>query len=297
MQVSLLIKYPLMMGLLAMSFLWGASQLPEINLQAEKTFNLDSLGAGQGISRIGNQYFAYGDREIGVIREYKRVGDSLAYQHKEIALSIDGQDVIGHPTGIAYHKGLPTFIGNSVRLNPEGTQWKAVIYQVDWKGLQTTKKLDNNLISTIDDDACIQGTRPEYVQYKKQWYVATADYGNRKNEVRLYNPLALAKAQKTSEKGVLYKKFSCGAFVQNLLWIPEKKILVLIQNQIEGRRWRFSFLDFEKSIETGEQVVLKTIDIDKADELEGFTLSDNPLEGFAVTSSRRMNTTFIRLQW
>jgi hypothetical protein len=28
-------------------------------------------------------------------------------------------------------------------------------------------------------------------------------------------------------------------------------------------------LDFEKSIETGEQVVLKTIDIDKADELEG----------------------------
>jgi hypothetical protein len=43
MQVSLLIKYPLMMGLLAMSFLWGASQLPEINLQAEKTFNLDSL--------------------------------------------------------------------------------------------------------------------------------------------------------------------------------------------------------------------------------------------------------------
>jgi phage gpG-like protein len=53
-----------------------------------------------------------------------------------------------------------------VRLNPEGTQWKAVIYQVDWKGLQTTRKLDNNLISTIDDDACIQGTRPEYVQYK-----------------------------------------------------------------------------------------------------------------------------------
>jgi hypothetical protein len=71
------------------------------------------LGAGQGISRIGNQYFAYGDREIGVIREYKRVGDSLNYQHKEIALSIDGKDVIGHPTGIAYHKGLPTFIGNS----------------------------------------------------------------------------------------------------------------------------------------------------------------------------------------
>jgi hypothetical protein len=90
MQLSLLIKYPLMMGLLATSFLWGASQLPEINIQAEKTFNLDSLGAGQGISRIGNQYFAYGDREIGVIREYKRVGDSLTYQHKEIALSIDG---------------------------------------------------------------------------------------------------------------------------------------------------------------------------------------------------------------
>ena len=69
-----------------------------------------------------------------------------------------------------------------------------------------------------------------------------------------------------------------------------------IFTSLSGLR-HFSFLDFEKSIETGEQVVLKTIDIDKADELEGFTLSDNLLEGFAVTSSRRMNTTFIRLQW
>jgi len=29
----------------------------------------------------------------------------------------------------------------------------------------TTGKLDNNLINIIEDDACIQGTRPEYVEY------------------------------------------------------------------------------------------------------------------------------------
>jgi hypothetical protein len=110
-----------------------------------------------------------------------------------------------------------------VRLNPEGTQWKAVIYQVDWKGLQNTRKLDNNLISTIDDDACIQGTRPEYVQYKKQWYVATADYGNRKNEVRLYNPLALAKAQKTSKKEFYTKSFRVVLLYKIFYGYPKRK--------------------------------------------------------------------------
>jgi phage gpG-like protein len=109
-----------------------------------------------------------------------------------------------------------------VRLNPEGTQWKAVIYQVDWKGLQTTRKLDNNLISTIDDDACIQGTRPEYVQYKKQWYVATADYGNRKNEVRLYNPLALAKA-KLPKKEFYTKSFRVELLYKIFYGYPKRK--------------------------------------------------------------------------
>jgi len=284
-------------GILSFCFLSLKTLPKDIQLTLSKEFTVDSLGAGQGISIQNEKAFIYGDREVGMIREYVLHNDSLAYTGKEIKLSLGGKDVINHPTGIAFHKDQPTFIGNSIRLNPEGTLWKAVIYLVDWEGLQKTKTLDGNLLNTIDDDACIQGTRPEYVQYKNKWFVATADYGNKKNEVRLYNPLALKSAKKTSEEGVLYKKFTCSPFVQNLLWVPEKKVLVLIQNQIEGRRWRFTFLDFEKSLESGHEVVLKVIDVDKADELEGFSLTKNLQKGIAVTSSRKANVHLTSLKW
>jgi hypothetical protein len=143
----------------------------------------------------------------------------------------------------------------------------------------------------------VQGTRPEYVRYGGKWYVATADYGPVRNEVRLYDPERLARAKKTSEPGVLVKKFGCTPWVQNLHWIPEKNILVLIQNQIEGRRWRFTFLDLKKSVEMGQQQVIRTVDIDRADELEGFTLLDNPATGIAVSSSRRDNVAVMGLGW
>jgi hypothetical protein len=267
-------------------------------LQIRKSVSIDSLGACQGISFQQGRLFLYGDREVGMIREYKQIGDSLQLIGKDIRLSIDGKDVINHPTGIAWHgDDNPVFIGNSIRMNPEGTLWKAVIYLVNWKGLLQTGSLDGNLLNTIEDDACIQGTRPEYVEYKGKWYVATADYGNKGNEVRLYDPEKLAKASKTSEPGVVVAKFSCTAWVQNLLWIPELRQLVLIQNQIEGRRWRFTFLDFDKSVASGKESVIRVVDLDPADELEGFTLAGRLTEGIAVSSSRRNNISFMQLRW
>lgn len=232
-----------------------------------------------------------------MIRAYTLDKEILTYTGQEVKLTEHGKDVINHPTGIAYNTIGPTFIGNSIRLNPEGTKWRAVIYLVNWAGLLRTGTLDGNLLHTIEDDACIQGTRPEYVQYQKKWYVATADYGDKANEVRLYDPIALAKAQKTSEAGVLVKKFTCSPWVQNLHWIPAKGVLVLIQNQVEGRRWRFTFLDFKKSVESGREQVIKTIDVDKADELEGFALLGDLKSGLAVTSSRSNNANFMNLSW
>lgn len=266
-------------------------------MQIEAPLTVDSLGACQGISYQKGSLFLYGDREVGVIRKYKMEGDSLVYQHQEIKLTMNDTDVINHPTGIAVHEKLPVFIGNSIRLNKEGTLWKAVIYCVDWAGLQRTSTLDGNLINTIDDDTCIQGTRPEYVAYKKKWYVATADYGDKKNEVRLYDPMALKNTKKTSAKGVLYKKFTCPAWVQNLHWIDEKGLLVLIQNQIEGRKWRFTYVDLAKSIETGEAVIVKTLDIDRPDELEGFTFLDSYKKGIAVSSARKNNVNTMNIEW
>jgi hypothetical protein len=223
--------------------------------------------------------------------------DSLVYQHKEVRHTLHDSDLINHPTGIAMHDKMPVFIGNSIRLNAEGTLWKAVIYCINWEGLTKTKTLDGNLINTIEDDTCIQGTRPEYVQYQKKWWVATADYGGKNNEVRLYDPNYLGKAKKTSEKKVLYKKFRCSPWVQNLYWMADKGILVLIQNQIEGRKWRFTFLDLDKSIATGTESVINVVDVnDRQDELEGFSFLNNQYnKGIAVSSSRRNNSNLMSI--
>jgi hypothetical protein len=269
-----------------------------IDQKLDRAITIDSLGACQGISYQNGNIFLYGDREVGMIRKFKMVNDSLVYQGQEYKLTQKGQDVINHPTGIAYNGSNPTFIGNSIRLNAEGTKWKAVIYCVDWKGLQRTGTLDGNLINTIEDDACIQGTRPEYVKYEGKWYVATADYGDHGNEVRLYDPEKLKTASKTSEKGVLYKKFTCTPWVQNLHWVSDKGVLVLIQNKVEGRQWRFTYVDLKKSITAGKQVVLSQADqIDRGDELEGFSFIGNDSKGIAVTSSKKNNVNFTTTSW
>jgi hypothetical protein len=44
-------------------------------------------------------------------------------------------------------------------------------------------------------------------------------------------------------------------------------------------------------------VVLKTIDLDKTDELEGFSLTKNSNKGIAVTSSRKANVHFTKVNW
>jgi hypothetical protein len=269
----------------------------DIRMELLHAQTIDSLGACQGASYQQGRLFLYGDREVGMIREFKQQGDSLVYLNKEYKLTQQGADVINHPTGIAWNGHSPVFIGNSVRLDSAGTEWKAVIYCVNWKGLLGTGTLDGNLINTIDDDACIQGTRPEYVQYKGKWYVATADYGDKGNEVRLYDAALLQHAQRTSDKGVLVKKFTCTPWVQNLLWIPRQNILLLIQNIKEGRQWRFTYLDFIRSVETGMQQVIKVVDIDRGDELEGFTLLNDASKGIAVTSSRKHNVNEMSIYW
>lgn len=269
----------------------------DISMKLVRAQTMDSLGACQGISFLQGRLFAYGDREVGVIREYSLDADTLKFAGKEMRLTMNGTDLINHPTGIAFNGKDPVFIGNSIRLNAEGTLWKAVIYYVNWEGLQKNGTLDGNLINTIEDDACIQGTRPEYIQYNNKWYVATADYGGKNNEVRLYDPALLKTAAKTSEKNVLYKKFSCSPWVQNLHWIKDRGILVLIQNQVEGRKWRFSFLNLEQSLKTGKEAVIRVIDIDRNDELEGFTFLYNERTAVAVSSSRKNNVNMMKVTW
>ena len=270
-----------------------AQQLIAQEMAIARLQTLPEVGAAQGVSHVAGQIFVYGDREVGMMRRYLSQ-DSLTYSGDEYLFTVDGKDLINHPTGIAHTSGEPTFIGNSIRLNKEGTRWKAVIYAVDWDGFLRTKTLDKNLLATIEDDACIQGTRPEYVSYQGEMMVATADYGPSENEVRLYHPDKLLKAKKTSEPGVMVGKFTCSPWVQNLHWIADEGILVLVQNQIEGRLWRLTFLDLAASMKAGKEVVLRRLDFDRKDELEGFCLLGSSL-GIAVSSSETQNAVLIEI--
>jgi hypothetical protein len=267
-------------------------------MKITRSITVDSLGACQGISFQNGTIYLYGDREVGVVRKFRLVNDSLTYLNAEYKLTVQGKDLINHPTGIAYNGRGPTFIGNTTRLPGDGNLWKAEIFCVDWKGLLKTGTLDGNVLNRIEDDACIQGARPEYVNIDGAWYVATADYGNRGNEVRLYYPDALAKAKRTSDPGLLYKKFTCSPWVQNLLWIRDKGLLLLIENEGPGRKWRFTYLDLKKSVALGKQVIVKEISVkEKSDELEGYSLLGNDTDGIAVSSSKKDNITFTRTSW
>ena len=267
----------------------------DIQVSIERTFTIDSLGACQGLSYDQDYIYLYGDREVGIIRQYQWSNQQLTYTGQEYQLTENQEDEIGHPTGLAIHDEMPVFLGNTVRMNPEGTSWQAFIYQIDWAGLQRGKTLDGHVLNVIEDDACIQGSRPEYVRLDDQWWVATADYGPKGNEVRLYDPQQLTKVKKTSAPGVLYKKFSCGAWVQNLHWMDNEEILVLVQNQEEGKKWRLTFLDFPASVKQGKAQVIKIVDIERDDELEGFTFLENYSVGIAVTAQRSNNVSYLQV--
>jgi hypothetical protein len=157
------ISMKLLTTLLSCSLLAFSTHRAGVDMQISHALSVDSLGACQGVSFQNGRLFLYGDREVGMIREYKLSGDSILYINKEYKLTLNDTDVINHPTGLAVHDKMPVFIGNSIRLNAEGTLWKAVIYSVNWEELLKTGTLDGNLLNTIEDDACVQGTRPEYV--------------------------------------------------------------------------------------------------------------------------------------
>lgn len=267
---------------------------PRISIS--KSFTVESLGACQGVASLNQKVYLYGDREVGVIREFRFSQDSLAFSGREFELTKERKNVIKHPTGIAYADGK-AFIGNSVRSKDDPNKWIAEIFYIDWNKLLDDKTMDNSIINKTEDDLAIQGTRPEYVEYNNIRYVATADYGPSRNEVRLYDPKLLSKASKTSDKGVLVYKFTCTPWVQNLHWVKEKNILILVQNQTEGRKWRLSFLDLPASIALRKAQVIKIIDFDKVDELEGFCLINGIAKGIATTSSPKNNVHIMNLNW
>jgi hypothetical protein len=247
----------------------------------------DHLGACQGASEHDGFVYLYGDANPGVIRQYVVTGgDSphLDYTGLEISLTRNGVNLINHPTGLTWNPQFGTYLGNTVTKTKRGT-----IYHLDWPKMLIEKNLDHAVLNAVDDDLAVQGCRPEFVRKGDRWLLATADYGNVNNAVRIYDPAKLATATKTSEPGVLVEQHPCGAFVQQLHWVDSRQTLLIIENQIVGRRWRLVPVD--DLWHTPDLRPIKPYDdLPGLDELEGFTMLD-PRHCVLVTSSRANNCT------
>jgi len=224
-------------------------------------------GAGQGVFLRDGFVYLFGDAETGVIREctLHSTRPFLRPTGRDIRLTVRGKDIAPHPTGLTHHPLFGTFLGDTVAQ-------KGTIFMIDWDGALMQGTLDGAVLATIRDDAAFNGTRPEFVRYLGRWWIATSDYGNAGNEVRLYDPARLARAERTSEPGVVAHRFACGPFVQSLRWIDETDTLVLVQNQIVGLRYRLSFADLASLPENGDLRAVPVLDLAQpTDELQGFT--------------------------
>lgn len=261
----------------------------EANAALEKsiTRTVDGLGAMQGVSFHDGKVYLYGDvwdakPRVGVIREYTTDYEPTG---RIVWLRKDGKSLLLHPTGLTWHERLGTFLGDTVNK-------KAIIYRLDWKRAWEDGNLDHAVLDVIDDDAAVNGCRPEFVTLEGKSYLATSDYGDVHPEVRLYDPDKMLASKRTSGPGVVAHRFLAGPFNQNLHWDAAKGQLTCVQNVIAGRGWRLDILDLSKAVADGRAngpgVRVRMLTFQPHDELEGY----RPLDvgrGLFVTSSQKGN--------
>jgi hypothetical protein len=264
-----------------------ATWVANADLEGAKTRTMGGLGAVQGVSFHDGKVYLYGDvwdarPRVGVIREYTRDYEPTG---RVVWLRKGDRPLIRHPTGLTWHARLGTFLGDTV-------EKRAVIYRLDWAKAWQDGNLDHAVLDVIDDDAAVNGCRPEFVRLGDRDYLATADYGDVRPEVRLYDPEKLVKARRSSAPGVVVHRVLCGPFNQNLHWDSRRGQLTCVQNVIAGRGWRLDVLDLARAVADGRAsgpgARLRTLTFAPHDELEGY----RPLAegcGLFVMSSRKNN--------
>jgi len=264
----------------------GVASAQRVFVEPGDAHTVSGVGAGQGAAVVGESLLIYGDAETGVIRE-ARLDDArrgeIVTTGRDILLTRDGVDLLPHPTGLTSRDGRLAFIGNTVAGEGE-------IFAIDLERALIDRDLDRAVINRVEDDLAVNGSRPEFVRFEGRWVIATSDYGPEGNEVRLYDPDRLLTAKRTSEAGVLLARYRCGPWVQNLHWIDSMGALVLVQNQIEGLRYRLTFVsleDADRDLRDAPPIDLKT----PRDELEGFVLLGDGR--CALVSSARENNVWL----
>ena len=248
------------------------------------------LGAAQGVTVHDGRIYIYGDAKPGVVREYvvaSSPGLHLEATGRAIRLTRGGVDLLNHPTGLAMRDGMPTFLGNTVTKTKQGR-----IYRLDLDRAFADGTVDNAVLNDAWDDLAVQGCRPEYVRVGDRFLIATSDYGPGPNFLRFYDPKLLATCARTSEAGVMVLKVPCGPWVQSLQWVDKSGTLVIIQNIIEGRRWRLTLVSDLGAADYRGGPGVRVIDIaGHENELEGYAEISDEL-GVFITSSKNENVTF-----
>lgn len=266
-------------------------------LKVERSITDLGLGAVQGVVMRDGKVYAYGDvvqakPRIGVIREYD---EALKPTGRIVWLRREGKPLMTHPTGLTWHEPWGTFIGDTVKDPADPKKSRAVIFRIDWERAWKDGDLDHAILDVVEDDAAVNGCRPEFVTLDGKPLLATADYGDIRPEIRLYDPEKLIAADRSSAPGVVVHRVLCGAFNQNLHWNAESGHLICVQNVIAGRGWQLDELDLSKAVADGRaegpKVRAARWTFPSHDELEGYW----PLSGdrglFAV--ARRKDNLFL----
>ena len=264
-----------------------ASWTANADVEREKTLTLDGLGAIQGASFHDGKVYLYGDvydakPRVGVIREYD---SDYRPTGRVVWLRRDDKPLLRHPTGLTWNAKWGVFLGDTV-------DRKGVIYRFDWDKAWADGNLDHAVLDVIDDDAAVNGCRPEFVTVGGEACLATADYGDARPEVRLYDPEKMLKAKRTSAPGVVAYRVLSGPFNQNLHWDADKGELTCVQNVIAGRGWRLDVLDLARAVADGRAdgpgVRVRMLTFFPHDELEGYRPLDGG-RGLFVTSMLKDN--------
>ena len=225
------------------------------------------LGDAQGVSYRQDRLYFYGDvrqakPRVGIIREYTL---DLKPTGRDIHLTRRGKPLILHPTGLAWDAEFGCFLGDTVNK-------VATIYKLDWDRALKDGNLDAAVLAEIHDDAATNGCRPEYVTVKGRRLLATADYGDVRPAVRLYDPRRLVEAGCSSAPHVCVATIPCGPFNQNLFWDASSGELTCVQNVVAGLGWKLDVFNLEKVVAGGtlEKARLHTLVFKPHSELEGW---------------------------
>ena len=270
----------------------GAQQSPpdatwtaDATIEVERAATDVGLGAAQGVVIRDGKVYAYGDvhdaaPRVGVIREYN---PDLTPTGRVVWLRRGGQPLIPHPTGLTWNDRWGTFLGDTVA-------GKAVIYRLDWNQAWRDGNLDAAVLAVVPDDVAINGCRPVFVTLGGRTLLATADYGDIRPEVRLYDPEAMLAAGRTSAPGVVVHRLLCGSFNQNLHWDDGTARLICIQNVVAGRGWRLDSIDLARAIADGRVdgpgVRVSRMTFPAHDELEGYWPLGGKRSLFAIARRR-----------